>query len=218
MFLKQPTTGRIRLLHLLAGVCITGLILVINTFTIAAQEQDTIRKRAFISEQVIAPQPDTAFVAAVIKKHSPRKAVMYSLICPGLGQVYNKKYWKLPIIYGAGGAFAYYIIYHQNKYEKFRDAYNNNLGAAAATDRFLIDGLPYYFSSLARGRDSYRRWRDLNIAGLGALYLLNVIDAMVDAYFFNYDISDDLSLKMEPTLIQGPGVTASLGFRINLGF
>lgn len=217
MLLKQPTTGRIRLLHPLAGFCITGLILVMNIFSIAAQEQDTIRKRAFISEQVTIPQRDTAFVAAVIKKHSPHKAIMYSLICPGLGQVYNKKYWKLPIIYGAGGAFAYYIIYHQNKYEKFRDTYNNNLGATDK-ERFLIDGLPYSFSSLPRGRDTYRRWRDLNIAGLGALYLLNVIDAMVDAYFFNYDISDDLSLKMEPALIQGPGVTASLGFRINLGF
>lgn len=217
MFLKQPTTGRIRLLHLLAGVCITGLILVINTFTAASQGQDTIRKRNFIAGQDTILQPDTVFIAAVIKKHSPRKAVMYSLICPGLGQVYNHKYWKLPIIYGAGGAFAYFIIYNQNKYEKFRDSYVNNKGAGQ-NDEFFIDGIPYEYRNLSRGRDFYRRYRDLSIAGLGAIYLLNVIDAMVDAYFFNYDISDDLSLKMEPALIQGPGITASLGFRINLGF
>ncbi len=217
MFLKQPTTGRKRLLHILAGIGIIGLILVVNTFPVAAQEQDTILKRISVAEQDALIQNDTAFVAAVVKKHSPHKAVMYSLICPGLGQIYNHKYWKLPIIYGAGGAFAYFIIYQQNKYEKFRDTYNNNLGADAK-DKFVIDGLGYYYQSLPRGRDTYRRWRDLNIAGLGALYLLNVIDAMVDAYFFNYDISDDLSLKMEPTLIQVPGEIASLGFRINLGF
>jgi hypothetical protein len=206
------------LLHLLAGVFITGLILVINTFTITAQEQDSIWKRNSITEQDTLLQPDTAFVAAVLKKHSPHKAVMYSLICPGLGQIYNHKFWKLPIIYGAGGAFAYFIIYNQSKYEKFMDTYDNNKPTASENDIFLIDGLPYRFAVLPRGRDYYRRYRDLSIAGMGAIYLLNVIDAMVDAYFFNYDISDDLSLKMEPALIQGPGVTASLGFRINLGF
>lgn len=222
MFLKQPTTGRIRLLHLLAGVCITGLILVVNTFVITAQEQDTLQKHNPVIVKDTFPLPDTAFVAVVVKKHSPHKAIMYSLICPGLGQVYNHKYWKLPIIYGAGGTFAYFILYHQDKYEKFRDANNayTNMDPDDVTEKtiFYIDGIPYRPSSLSRGRDTYRRWRDLNIAGLGALYLLNVIDAMVDAYFFNYDISDDLSLKMEPALIQGPGVTASLGFRINLGF
>ena len=217
MFLKQPTTGRQRLLHILAGIGITGLVLVVNAFAIAAQEQDTVRKRVSVAEKGPIIQTDTTSVAALVKKHSPRKAVMYSLICPGLGQVYNHKYWKLPIIYGAGGTFAYFIISHQNKYEKFRDTYDNNKGADPKA-RFEIDGLSYYYQSLPRGRDIYRRWRDLNIAGLGALYLLNVIDAMVDAYFFSYDISDDLSLKMEPTLIQGPGETASLGFRINLGF
>ncbi|MBN1145291.1 MAG: hypothetical protein JXA72_12750 [Bacteroidales bacterium] len=218
MFLRQSTISGIRLLHLLAGIFIVGLMLIVNTFPVTAQEQDTIRKRISIAEQNTVPQSDTAFVAAVIKKHSPHKAIMYSLICPGLGQVYNHKYWKLPIIYGAGGAFAYFIIYNQNKYEKFRDTYDNNKPTASDNDVFLIDGLRYRFAVLPRGRDFYRRYRDLSIAGMGAIYLLNVIDAMVDAYFFNYDISDDLSLKMEPALIQGPGLTASLGFRINLGF
>ncbi|MFO7369115.1 MAG: DUF5683 domain-containing protein [Bacteroidales bacterium] len=192
-------------------------MLIGNSCPAAAQEEDSISKSDPITDQDIILQSDTTFITAVIKKHSPHKAVMYSLICPGLGQVYNKKYWKLPIIYGAGGAFAYFILYHQDKYEKFRDTYNNNQGADGK-DKFLIDGLYFSYSNLSRIQDTYRRWRDLNIAGLGALYLLNVIDAMVDAYFFNYDISDDLSLKMEPALIQGPGVTASLGFRINLGF
>ncbi len=217
MFLKKPTTGRKRLLHILAGIGIAGLILVVTSFSAAAQEQDTILKRIHITEQDTLIQTDTAFVAALAKKHSPRKAVMYSLICPGLGQVYNHKYWKLPIIYGAGGAFAYFVIYNQNKYKKFRDTRNNNEGAQP-NETFWIDGYPYRYSVLGRGRDYYRRYRDLSIAGLGAIYLLNVIDAMVDAYFFNYDISDNLSLKMEPALIQGPGITASLGFRINLGF
>jgi hypothetical protein len=154
----------------------------------------------------------------VIHHHSPQKAVIYSLICPGLGQVYNKKYWKIPFIYGAGGAFLYYISYNQTKYKKFRNALYEN---QATESEAVIDGYLYQYSSLPTGRDYYRRYRDLSVAGLAAIYLLNVIDAMVDATFFEYDISDDLSMKVEPSVIQNigtMGTTASLGFRINIGF
>jgi len=158
---------------------------------------------------------DTVSVADSIHRHTPQKAVMLSLICPGLGQIYNKKYWKLPIIYGAGGAFAYFVVFNQMKYVKFRDALIDNL---STQEPAVIDGYSYKYSSLELGRDYYRRYRDLSIAGLGAIYLLNIIDAMVDAHFFYYDVSDDLSMRLEPALIENPGISAALGFRINLEF
>jgi hypothetical protein len=104
------------------------------------------------------------------------------------------------------------------KYKKFKDALFDN---QFTEDPATIDGFEYKYSDLDNGRDYYRRYRDLSIAGLAAIYLLNVIDAMVDAYFVRYDITDDLSLKLEPAVIQNTGVmgeTASLGFRINIGF
>lgn len=164
--------------------------------------------------QARAQERDTVSVDTTVRRHTPRKAILYSAICPGLGQVYNRKYWKLPIIYGAGGAFVYYFRFYQLKYTKFREA--NDKGDTGEV--IFIDGAPYDFDDLARGRDWYRRYRDLNVLGMAAIYFLNIIDAMVDAHFFYFDVSDDLSMRLEPAIIENPGMTASVGFRINLGF
>lgn len=156
--------------------------------------------------------------SSFITEHSHRKAVLYSLILPGLGQAYNKKYWKIPFIYGGAGAFLYYVSFNQMKYKKFRNALFDN---QVTQDPVEIDGYIYNYNDLNTGRDYFRRYRDISIAGLAAMYLLNVIDAMVDAYFVRYDITDDLSLKMKPAVIQNTGLegeTASLGFRINISF
>ena len=161
---------------------------------------------------------DTSTVAMSIQSHSPQKAVIYSIICPGLGQIYNKKYWKLPFIYGAGGTLLYFVGLNHLKYTKFRDAYNLEYSDPEASKYALIDGLSPSDYNLERARDSYRRWRDQCVFGFCAIYLLNVIDAMVDAHFFNFDVSDDLSLSVEPVMIKNYGITASIGFRINLEF
>jgi hypothetical protein len=80
-----------RFFHFLSAICLAGILLLLLPLKVSSQEQDT------------------TLAAPLLKKHSPRKAVIYSLMCPGLGQIYNRKYWKLPFIYGAGGAFAYFI-------------------------------------------------------------------------------------------------------------
>jgi hypothetical protein len=176
---------------------ITG-VFVLCSGNLKAQAQDSVRIPA----------------DSVVHTHSPRKAVMYSLICPGLGQVYNRKYWKIPFIYGAGGAFLYYINFNQTKYKKFRDALYDEKTTQGSV---LIDGYTYEYESLELGRDYFRRYRDLSIAGLAAIYLLSAIDAMVDAHFFYYDISDDLSMRIQPS-VENAGSFASLGVSINFGF
>jgi len=184
----------------LACIIIAGLLCLFCTVNSTAQVQDTLVR-------------DT-----VVHDHSVRKAVIYSLVCPGLGQIYNKKSWKVPFIYGAGGTFMYYIAFNQMKYKKFRDALFDQEVTQQAV---IIDGAKYEYDNLARGSEYFRRWRDLSVAGLAAIYLLNILDAMVDAQFFYYDISDDLSLKVQPSVIQNMGLagpTASVGLRINIGF
>jgi TM2 domain-containing membrane protein YozV len=215
LFWKQPIpVSKIFWLHF-SGFFTAVLLLLAIGLPASGQEKDTINFQE--SGRLTAQEQDTVAITGLDHTHSPRKAVIYSLICPGLGQIYNKKYWKLPIIYGAGGAFVYFIVFNQMKYAKFRDTYINNTGAEA-DDVFRIDGLKYRYSILPRGRDYYRRYRDLSVLGMGAIYLLTVMDTMVDAYFFSYDVSDDLTMKLEPAIIEGPGITASVGFRINLGF
>ena len=161
-----------------------------------------------------AQDRDTAFVQQEVHDHSPRKATLYSVLLPGLGQVYNQKYWKVPIIYGAGGAFAYFVGFNQVKYKKFRDAYVNGEPGTPA----LIDGQYYDYEILPRGRDYYRRYRDLSALGFGAIYLLNIVDAMIDASFFYYDVSDDLSLQIQPVILENSDMTATLGVGIRIGF
>lgn len=131
------------------------------------------------------------------KRHSPATATILSAVVPGLGQVYNGSYWKLPIIYG-GMATLYYVIDFNNRgYNRFRSAYFIRIDDnPATTDEFdgLLseDGLKYYVTA-------YRRNRDLSYIGLAAFYILNVIDANVDAHLFDWDISDKLALRMQPT-------------------
>jgi hypothetical protein len=197
LYPKQTFSDLKKQYRLVSGFFLVGLLLLVSAFPANSQV------------------PDTSIVVNVVQKHSPRKAVMYSLVCPGLGQIYNKKYWKLPFIYGGGGTFVYYIIFNQLKYQKFKDAI---FKGALTQEPAIIDGYPIPYETLPRGRDYYRRYRDLSVFGLGAIYLLSIIDAMVDATFYNYDVSDDLTMRIEPTLIEGPGMTASIGFRINFGF
>lgn len=171
-----------------------------------AQEQDSL---VFNTGDTLSVIPDT-----LVRNHSPRKALMYSLICPGLGQVYNKKYWKIPFIYGAGGAFLYFINYNQTKYKKFRDARFDEKDTQRTV---VIDGYAYQYDNLEIAQDYFRRYRDLSIAGLAAIYLISAIDAMVDAHFFYYDISENLSMRIQPA-VENPGYFATLGFKINFGF
>jgi hypothetical protein len=179
----------------------------------SAQESGTIISQS--GTTVI--QSDTTVAQVDTTLRTPQKATMYSAILPGLGQVYNKKYWKVPIIYGAGGAFVYFTIYWHTKYKKFRDAFLDGYGQPDPPP-VLIDGRLYDYDVLPRGRDGYRRWRDLCILGTAAIYFLNIIDAMIDAHFFYYDVSDDLSLRIGPALLDDPVTATAFGFKFNLGF
>jgi hypothetical protein len=157
--------------------------------------------------------PDTSRTFTV-HKHSPRAAVILSMAIPGLGQVYNHKYWKVPIIYGAGGAFAYFAGFNQLKYKKFRRALvDTPVGSQA-----LIDGQYYPQEVLANGENYYRRYRDISVFGVGLIYFLNIIDAMVDAQFYYFDVSDNLALRIRPTMNTGPGLMASMGIGITIRF
>lgn len=169
-----------------------------------------------------ALQDDTATLTYKGKKilptegelHSPRRASIYSAILPGLGQAYNKKYWKIPIIYGGFAAFGYFIGWNNRNFTTARQAYSDLTDTIPGTDSYMrLEQIIYYdlskdsdVASLKQGlissQNYYRRNRDLLIIITAAFYGLNIIDASVDAHFFNFDISDDLSLKWEPVILR----------------
>ena len=138
--------------------------------------------------------------------HSPHKATMYSAVVPGLGQVYNQKYWKLPIIYGLTGVFIYAFDFNNEQYNKYKNAY-------AEFDADKIDIFEGYTDKdiVLRLKDSYRRNRDLNVIALAGIYMLNIIDATVDAHLYDYDISDNLSLNIQPSLMRSIDNQNALG-------
>lgn len=146
--------------------------------------------------------------------HSPKKASLYSAILPGMGQAYNRKYWKIPLVYGGFGAFGYFISWNNKNYNTSRRAYLDLTDTNPATDSYLkLKQIKYYnldnpssVANLKQGllssQNYYRRNRDLLIIITFAFYGLNIIDASVDAHFFNFDISDDLSLNLQPSVLQ----------------
>ena len=135
--------------------------------------------------------------------HSPRKAAIRSAIIPGWGQVYNKKYWKVPIVYGALGTTGVVFAYNLKTYKELRLAYKGKYNARVfkdSTDYFKMEPryIPISEESLRFNRNEFRRNIDYTVLVFIALWGLNVVDATVDAHLKSFDVSPDLSLKIKP--------------------
>ena len=121
---------------------------------------------------------------------TPAKAAFYSAILPGLGQAYNKKYWKIPLVYGAIGTSLYFYIDNNKKYHSYRDAYKRRLAGFTNDQYQYLDD-----SRLIAAQRFYQRNRDLSLLVSVAFYILNIVDANVDAHLIQFNVSDKLSLK-----------------------
>lgn len=140
--------------------------------------------------------------------HSPRRATVYSALLPGLGQIYNHKYWKLPLVYGGFATLGYFINFNNDVYVTYKRAYSDIIDNNPFTNSYLkLDVNPIYFEPdklpqlrdrLKIAKDGWRRNRDLVIIGTVAFYAANIIDASVDANFFNFNMSDDLTFNWVP--------------------
>ncbi len=127
----------------------------------------------------------------------PRKASIFSAVLPGLGQVYNRKYWKVPIVYAALGSMVYIFKTNNDQYNFYR---NNLLRLVKDTSLTSIGGLNQ--SQLQTEKLAYKKNRDFAVLGIVGIYILNIIDANVDAHLKTFDVSDDLSLTWDPCLIR----------------
>ena len=160
--------------------------------------------------------PDSTYRAL----HKPNKATFMSSLVPGLGQYYNQKYWKIPIIYGGFTGLIYYASYNNYVYKKYRREYK----WATDPDPNIQKKSKYPAANTERRKDTWRRYRDICFIGIGALYLLQVIDANVDAHFFDFTIDKDLSIKADPMLmpdfteVAGSRTSTPLGVNITVTF
>lgn len=171
---------------------------------------------------------DTALNYATNDVSDVKKATTLSIICPGAGQAYNKSYWKVPIVIGGMASMIYVVDWNNRGFKRFQNAYallndfEQNPGkypGGVSKDEF---GGRYSASFLKNLRDSYRRNRDLSILLTVAVYAFQAIDAHVDAHLKDFDVSDDLTVKIEPMFdyqyTQLTGNDAVFGFNLNLKF
>jgi hypothetical protein len=184
---KNITPGLFKKLFLLGGIA----FLLFMPGQMLAQE--------VTGDTVIAAQKDTLILQ--LAPHSPKKAALYSFMLPGLGQYYNKKYWKMPIIYAGLIGLGIGIGTSQYNYNLYRHEYVHRIlndGRTGNPDKPEISRLRD--SDLPILTEHYRKNRDLFIIGTLAVYLLNVVDATVDAHLFTFDVSEELTLKASPDL------------------
>ena len=169
-------------------------------------------------------------------KPDPKRALWLALVLPGAGQIYNRKYWKLPIIYGGFIGCAYAMRWNNQMYLDYSQAYLDIMDDdpnTASYTQFLHLGNQINSTNIERykevfrsRRDRYRRWRDLSFFVMLGVYALSVIDAYVDASLSTFDISDDLSLHVQPAIINNkmtvspnsPLSNNAIGIRSSLNF
>lgn len=166
-------------------------------------------------------------------KPNPQRALWLALVIPGGGQIYNRKYWKLPIVYGGIMGCLYAMNWNNMMYKDYSQAYLDIMDSDPTTqsyNQFLHLGKQIDSSNEERykkifksRKDKFRRWRDLSFFCLVGVYALSVIDAYVDAELSEFDISKDLSLRVEPAVMGSPIQagsleTASLGLQCSLRF
>jgi hypothetical protein len=212
------------------------VIIIIFPINIKAQdvefgESDSIRMLVLDSVQ-IENEKQTVSLPKTFKP-DPGKALIYSAIFPGLGQLYNRKYWKLPIVYGGFLGCLYAITWNGNQYTGYKNAYNDFMDKDESTKSWEVYvpyswGEPekwdsqrkdYFNKSLRSKKDFYRRNRDLSYIVTVGVYAICMLDAYVDAQLFDFDISQDLSLRFDPVIIpQTINNRGTFGFQCSLTF
>ncbi len=166
-------------------------------------------------------------------KPKPQRALWLALVLPGAGQIYNRKYWKLPIFYGGFMGCVYALSWNNTMYKDYSQAYLDIMDSdpgTASYNKFLHLGVEINDSNIERykslfksRRDKYRRWRDMSIIAMIAVYAISVVDAYIDAELSEFDISNDLSLHVSPAVIPNGAAgnrleAQSLGLSCSLNF
>ncbi|MEQ8240009.1 MAG: DUF5683 domain-containing protein [Cyclobacteriaceae bacterium] len=177
----------------------------------------------FLSAQVkLIDASDSTFIENLgsieefqsVSNLDPNKAAVLSAILPGLGQAYNGQFWKIPIVYGGAIIIGHYINYNHQFYHEFRNAVDAARDNSDQTINFY--GESFSTETAVRNRDQFRRDRDFLIIVGGVFYLLNIVDSHVSAHLKEFDINDNLSMNIKPTIQSSPVFSQSFGFTLAL--
>ncbi|MCB4808014.1 DUF5683 domain-containing protein [Tamlana sp. 62-3] len=202
---------------------IAGILFLFCSLSLLAQnesETEESKKKQLPNEVVV----DSIFeIRKPIDALRPAKAAFFSAILPGLGQVYNKKYWKVPIVYAALGTGLYFYIDNNKQYNRYRDAYKSRL-AGFTNDEFyydsngdLLETPRISTENLETAQDFYKKNKEISLLVTIGLYALNIIDANVDAHLMQYNVDENLSLAPHYEFNE-INATNNLGLTLNFKF
>ena len=193
---------------------ITTLCVLFFSFSIFAQEEkkekEEEKKYDLKTDEITV---ESAIDTTAFNPLSPAKAAFYSAILPGLGQAYNRKYWKIPVIYAALGTGIYFYIDNTKEYKRYRDAYKSRLAGFKDDEFYGVvtdDGL-------RNAQESLNNNREISLFVTIGIYVLNIIDANVDAHLLQYNVDDNLSLSPHYRINEFDA-TSNLGLTLNFKF
>lgn len=175
------------------------------------QELDSVQSN--LSKKGVVIEEAKIEKRKAINPLAPSKAAFYSAILPGLGQIYNKRYWKVPIVYGAIGTGVYFYLYNDDYYDRFRTAFKRRQAGftddefwdlRTPDDGMIPDQPDLDNDDLEYQQERYQRDRDLTLLVTVALYVLNIVDANVDAHLKQFNVDENLSLDIKPYLDVNP--------------
>jgi hypothetical protein len=185
----------------------------LNNITTDTARQKIAMPGAVVKQSLVKPRVDaTPLIAAKPKpfQPNPKKAGLYSALVPGLGQLYNRQYWKVPVVYVGLGVAGYFIIDNENNYQSYRKAYIGRINNNNPTDKYV--GI-YTQSQLQQLQNDYSRYLDLTVLLSALGYTLQVLDAITAAHLKNFDISRDISMHIAPVAMpNGVGLGLVMNF------
>lgn len=196
-------------------LALTFSLSLIPSILSAQDTSDSVTVIQEFQDSLIVESDEVVEIVIDTLENRPNTASLYSAAVPGLGQGYNKKYWKIPLIYGGGIVMGYFLNYNNQLYIQYRDGLIALIDEDDRTQPFdpRLDEGDYQ-----RAVDYWRRNRDLLIIGVVFLYVMNIIDAHVDAHLELFTIEDDISLNLEPSFDQTAMQTSIFGLSLKLKF
>ena len=245
---------KLRISHICISVLLVGISLTAKAQKVTAADKSTaMADTAVVAPVVVAPVDttlsgnDSLKLSTMLKvstskpkrdwttwRPDVKRAMWLAIVLPGAGQIYNRKYWKLPIIYGGFVGCAYAITWNNQMYHDYSQAYLDIMDDDPTTDSYnqflhlgaTIDAsnMDRYKEIFRKRKDRYRRWRDMGVFVMIGVYAFSIIDAYVDASLSEFDISDDLTLRVEPAFMnsdplnRNPFRSGSLGLQCSLTF
>jgi hypothetical protein len=180
--------------------CTIVLLLLICSSTMMAQDS----LKVISEDSLVTEEQDTVLLKSYAARYDPRKALLYAAVLPGMGQVYNKKYWKLPLVYGGFFALGYAITFYQDLYKDYKTQLFHNLNNGFEQDNEYDPDTEnrYTTGTLRAAVDKARRERDFFVILMGAMYLLQIVDAHVDAHLKEFDLNPTLKVSIRPSINQ----------------